>query len=636
MIQLSDFHLQFGPAPLLQGVNLQIPTGTKAGIVGRNGTGKSSLFKCLLGQIQADPRELTIAGADTIAHMAQEVSASDTPCIDYVLAGDEEWQCLSDRIAVIQDDASKGVELAQLLDRFEQIDGYSAKARGEQILMGLGFSESDLTSPVNSFSGGWRMRLNLARALMCPSDILLLDEPTNHLDLDTLYWLEDWLNRYQGTLLLISHDRDFIDNIVGQILSFEQQSIVMYPGNYSAYERQKAERLSQQAAAFKKQQAEIAHIESFIRRFKAKASKAKQAQSRVKMLDRMEMIGPAHVDSPFRFQITANEKLSMPMVSLDRCTLGYGDTQILTHVNMSLNPGDRIGLLGGNGAGKSTLVKALVDGSTVIGGERVTGEHCYVGYFAQHQLEALDENASPLLHLKRIDPKATDQSLRDFLGGFDFKGDRTDEAVGPFSGGEKSRLALALIVYQKPNILLLDEPTNHLDLEMRTALTMALQTFEGAIILVSHDRHLLASSVDSYLLVAEGKVEPYSGDLESYHASLLQPSPALSSARVEQATADTPAVDKKAQRQAAAERRKKLAPITKALKQNETRTERLNEKLAAIEEKLGDPKFYEAENAGELTDLLREQGDLRKGIEELEMLWFELQEQLEELEQGDD
>lgn len=631
MIQLSDFHLQFGPDPLLVGVDLQIPQGTKAGIVGRNGTGKSSLFKALLGEIGTDSKELQIARHLTIAHMAQEVSASAMPSIDYVLAGDQHWQQLTDTIESAQQDASRGVELAKLLDQYEQIDGYTARSRGEQILMGLGFSETDLTSPVQSFSGGWRMRLNLARALMCPSDVLLLDEPTNHLDLDTLYWLEDWLNRYQGTLLLISHDRDFIDNIVGHIYSFQDQSIVAYSGNYSSYERQKAERLSQQAAAFKKQQAEIAHIESFVRRFKAKASKAKQAQSRVKMLDRMERIGPAHIDSPFKFTIAANEKLSMPMVSLDRCTLGYGDTAVLSNVDISLNPGDRIGLLGGNGAGKSTLVKALVDGSTITGGERVTGEHCYVGYFAQHQLEALDSQASPLLHLKRLDPKATDQSLRDFLGGFDFKGERTDEAVGPFSGGEKARLALALIVYKKPNILLLDEPTNHLDLEMRTALTMALQTFEGAIILVSHDRYLLASSVDTYLLVDKGSVSQYKGDLESYHASLLQPAPVLSDARADQPPAPSAVPDKKAQRQAAAEQRKLTAPITKAIKQNETRSERLQEKLEAIEEKLGDTRFYEPENAGELTDLLREQGDLRKAIDELEGLWFELQEQLEAL-----
>jgi len=629
VIQLNDLHLQFGPEPLLQAVNLQVAKGTKAAIVGRNGTGKSSLFKCLLGQLPVDRKELTIPSSYTIAHMAQEVSASSDPCTDYVLAGDANWLHLTREIEKAEAN-NEGTRHASLLDEYQQIDGYSAKARAEQILMGLGFSTSDLSSPVKSFSGGWRMRLNLARALMCPSDLLLLDEPTNHLDLDTLYWLEDWLNRYQGTLLLISHDRDFIDNIVDQVFSFEKQDIVPYTGNYSSYERQKAERLSQQAAAHKKQQEEIAHIESFVRRFKAKASKAKQAQSRMKALDRMELIGPAHVDSPFRFKIEANQKLSMPMVSLDRCSLGYGETHVLANVNLSLNPGDRIGLLGGNGAGKSTLIKALVDGSTLVEGERVTGEHCYVGYFAQHQLEALDDEASPLLHMQRLDPKASDQSLRDFLGGFDFKGDRVDERVGPFSGGEKSRLALALIVYRKPNVLLLDEPTNHLDLEMRTALTMALQTFEGAIILVSHDRHLLASSVDSYLLVADGSVSQYKGDLESYHQSLLQPSPALSSARAEQPKQEQ-GVDKKAQRQAAAELRKLTAPITKAIKQNEQRTERLNEKLADIEEKLGNPKYYEADNAGELTDLLREQGDLRKGIEELEILWFDLQEQLEAL-----
>ena len=516
MISLQQVSLQRGAKVLLEAADLTVHPGQRLGLIGANGSGKSSLFKLLVGDLQVDAGECLIPSQWRIAHMAQEVGHVERSALDYVLDGDTHLRELQAALADAEARAD-GQALAQHYAEMETLDGYSAPARAQQLLYGLGFASGDDGRPVGDFSGGWRIRLNLARALMCPSDLLLLDEPTNHLDLDATLWLEQWLQRYPGTLLIISHDRDFLDNVVKRIVSVEGQGLVGYLGNYSAFERQRAERLSQQQAAYEKQQTRVAEIETFVRRFRAQATKAKQAQSRLKELERMETIAPAHVDSPFHFRLPTSEQMSNPLLNLSQVAIGYGDAPVLKNVELHISPNSRLGLLGPNGAGKSSLVKTLAGNLRTLAGDRVGGEHLSIGYFAQHQLEALDLQASPALHLQRLSPKATEQQLRSFLGGFGFQGDRAFEVIHHFSGGEKARLALALVAWQKPNLLLLDEPTNHLDLEMRHALTVALQGFEGAVILVSHDRHLLRNTVDDYLLVADGKLTAFDGDLDDYH-----------------------------------------------------------------------------------------------------------------------
>ena len=480
------------------------------------------------------------------------------------------------------------------------------------------------------------MRLNLAHTLMCPSDLLLLDEPTNHLDLDAILWLEGWLQQYPGTLLLISHDRDFMDAVVQQIVHFERQKLVLYRGGYTAFERARAERMLQQQQAFEKQQAQRAHMQDFIRRFKAKASKAKQAQSRVKALERMEELAPAHFDSPFSFSFREADKTSATLLSLRQANLGHGDTCILGQVNLQLVPGMRMALLGPNGAGKSTLIKSLSGELPLQDGEVVRGENLAIGYFSQHQLDSLDAKASPLLHLQRIAPQETEQKLRDFLGGFDFRGGRCDEPVVNFSGGEKARLALALIAWQKPNLLLLDEPTNHLDLEMRHALGEALQHFEGAMLLVSHDRHLLKTTVDEFMLVADGKVVPFDGELDDYGRWLqdfrLRQQQAQRNNQGDN-SAQEPRVDRKAQRQAEAAIRKQLAPHRKQADKLEQQLGKTQEQLATIEAQLADNSLYEADAKDRLKQLLAEQAQLRTQSDELEMQWLDSMEQLEALEQ---
>jgi len=548
--------------------------------------------------------------------------------VDYVLDGDLRLRQVQHDLAAAEA-AQDGAAQARLHSELDSADGYTADARARKLLAGLGFTNEQMERQVSDFSGGWRMRLNLAQALMCPSDLLLLDEPTNHLDLDAILWLEDWLKSYQGTLLLISHDRDFLDAVVDHVAHVEQKKITLYRGGYSAFERARAERLAQQQQAYDKQQAQRAHMEKFITRFKAQATKAKQAQSRIKALERMEELSAAHVDSPFDFTFRESTKISSPLMDLSDARLGYGDKAILQKVKLQLTPGARIGLLGPNGAGKSTLIKNLAGELEPLSGRMVRGENTVVGYFAQHQLDSLDAKASPLLHLQRIAPTEREQALRDFLGGFDFRGARLDEPVLNFSGGEKARLALALIAWDKPNLLLLDEPTNHLDLEMRLALTMALQEFSGAVLVVSHDRHLLKSTTDNFLLVADGLVQEFDGDLDDYARWLVDYR--LRNAPASNTPVNVDKTDKKAQRQQAAALRQQLAPHKREADKLEKELGTLHEKLAKIEVALGDSGIYEAANKDKLRDLLADQAKLKSRESELEEAWMEALELLESM-----
>ncbi|MCV6612201.1 MAG: ATP-binding cassette domain-containing protein [Amphritea sp.] len=632
MIQLNQLSLQRGHLRLLDKAQLTIHASQKVGIVGANGVGKSSLFKLILGQLQPDEGDLQLPGNLTITHMAQEVADSDRRAIDYVLDGDQRLRKVQHDLAAAEA-AHDHHRIGELHAELDAIGGYSAESRAHQLLNGLSFTTADAEKAVNTFSGGWRIRLNLAQALMCQSDILLLDEPTNHLDLDATIWLEQWLRSYQGTLLLISHDRDFIDAVATHVVHMYQQKTELYKGGYSDFEKRRAERLAQQQSQYEKQQVRIAEIENFVRRFKAKATKAKQAQSRVKELERMELIAPAHVDSPFSFSFQASDKISFPLLSLDHCQLGYASKTVLDQVRLTLSPGDRIGLLGPNGAGKSTLIKSLTQDLPLVDGLYHAGEHLKIGYFAQHQLEALDLEASPALHIQRISPKASDQEIRNYLGSFDFNGDRALEPVKLFSGGEKARVALALIAWQKPNLLLLDEPTNHLDLEVRHALTLALQSFEGALILVSHDRHLLRNTVDQFLLVANGRVAPFDGDMDDYQRWLSEQRREQNQpVSRERESRSLSAAEKKEQKRLEAERRSALRPLKKAIEKLEQQLDKLTEQLQSIEEQLVDNSLYEESKKDQLKQLLQQQGDLQQQAETVEMEWMEKLEQLEEME----
>ena len=631
MIQLNQLSLQRGHLRLLEKAQLTIHANQKVGIVGANGVGKSSLFKLILGQLQPDEGDLQLPGNLTIAHMAQEVADSDRRAIDYVLDGDQRLREIQQALATAEQNGDHH-RTGEIHAELDAVGGYTAESRAHQLLNGLSFSTADAERPVNTFSGGWRIRLNLAQALMCHSDILLLDEPTNHLDLDATIWLEQWLRSYPGTLLLISHDRDFIDSVASHVVHMHQQKTELYKGGYSDFEVRRAERLAQQQSQFEKQQVRIAEIESFVRRFKAKATKAKQAQSRVKELERMEMIAPAHVDSPFSFSFQASDKISFPLLSLEKCNLGYNDP-ILNSVNLILSPGDRIGLLGPNGAGKSTLIKSLTADLPLLNGVYKAGEHLKIGYFAQHQLEALDLEASPALHIQRISPKATEQEIRNYLGSFDFNGDRALEPVKLFSGGEKARVALALIAWQKPNLLLLDEPTNHLDLEVRHALTLALQSFEGALILVSHDRHLLRNTVDQFVLVANGAVKVFDGDMDDYQQWLSsQRRQQNQSQQPERENRSLSATEKKEQKRLEAERRSALRPLKKAIEKLESQLDKITASLTDVEAQLADISLYEDANKSKLKQLLQTQGELQQSADNTEMEWLDKLEELEELE----
>ncbi|SHK88050.1 ATP-binding cassette domain-containing protein [Halomonas caseinilytica] len=641
MIALRQVSLQRGPQSLLDAADMTLHAGYKAGIVGANGAGKSSLFGLLLGELSPDRGELEMSGGQRIAHMAQEVEALDRSILDYVLDGD---RALRETEAALHEAQARGDahREAELHGAIESLDGYSAPARAAQLLVGLGFGQADLDRPLASFSGGWRMRVNLARTLFTPSDVLLLDEPTNHLDLDALLWLEQWLSRYPGTLLLISHDRDFLDAVCDHIVHFEQRSLVLYRGNYTTFERTRAEKLALQQAEAAKQQARKEEIERFVARFRYKATKARQAQSRLKMLERMGDIAVAHADSPFHFRIPAADKVSHPLLVLDDATLGYrdeaGEKRQLEAVNLALQPGQRIGLLGPNGAGKSTLIKSLTTELPLLAGHRVEGEHLAIGYFAQHQLEGLDLLASPFLHVQRLSPTAPDAEIRRFLGGFGFHGDDVFEEVSRFSGGEKARLALALVAWQRPNLLLLDEPTNHLDLEMREALTEALASFEGAVIVVSHDRHLLRATVDEFWRVADHRVTPFDGDLEDYRAWLKsrleeQRREARAEKAERQVDDATPREDRKASRRAAAELRDKLRPLKRDRDRAERDMEKTQASLEEVEAALADADLYTDDaRKDELNAQLARRGELASQLEELEQRWLAAEEALERLE----
>jgi len=628
---------------LLENVNLTVQPGQRVAIVGANGAGKSSLFKLLLGQLAPEQGSVSLPGGCRIAHMAQEVEASSRSARDFILDGDFELRRLERELAAAEA-RSDDHAIAHVHGELDLHEAWSASRRAEALLRGLGFADSDAERPVSAFSGGWRIRLNLAQALMRPSDLLLLDEPTNHLDLDACLWLENWLRRYPGTLLFISHDRDFMDRVATHLVHFDQKKLVLYTGNYSAFEVQRSERLAQQQAGFERQQARIAEIQRFIDRFKAKATKAKQAQSRVKALERMERIAPAHVDSPFSFEFPMADKVSNPLLSIRHGVAGHGDTAILRDINVTLLPGSRIGLLGPNGAGKSTFMDALRGTGTLLSGERTCGEHLAIGYFAQHQLESLDLDASPFLHLQRLAPKASEQQVRNFLGGFDFHGDEALSPIRSFSGGEKARVALAIIAWQKPNLLLLDEPTNHLDLEMRQALTMALQNFDGAIVVVSHDRHLLRNTVDQFWLVSDGAVQEYDGDLEDYERWLADrrkdddeppKREVVEQAADNKVPAGAPALtadERKARKRQEAELRKKLSPWRKKQGSLEARMDQLQQELAGVEQQLADPAIYGDSAKVKLKELLAQQTGLKRELDDVEAEWLDVSETVEMLE----
>lgn len=629
MLNFKNISLRRGIQVLFSNANFIIHKGQKVGITGANGVGKSSLFAMVRAELQADEGDFSMPPQLEIAHVAQETHALSCSALDYVMDGDNGLRTLQKQLEIAeqQHDGLKQGELHAALDH---INGYTAVARAARLLSGLSFTTAQQHHPVNSFSGGWRMRLNLAQALMCRSDVLLLDEPTNHLDLDAVIWLQEWLMKYQGTLLLISHDRDFLDTITTHIVHIEQQKAEIYTGNYSAFETMRAEKLSQQQSAFEKQQREIIHIQSFINRFKAQATKAKQAQSRIKSLERMEVIAAAHVDSPFNFSFPTPEKMPNQLIQLEDADIGYGDKVIVKKATLTIVPGDRIGLLGPNGAGKSSLIKVLAGDLLSLTGELRKADTLKIGYFAQHQLEQLRLDESPLWHLQKIDPKATEKDLRNFLGGFDFRGDKVSEIVAPFSGGEKARLVLALLVYQNPNLLLLDEPTNHLDLEMRHALSIALQDYQGAMLVVSHDRHLLRSVTDSFLLVANGQMQVFDGDLDDYRVWLSENK--KNSDETPELDTTSLVVSRKDQRKQDAERRQRLKPLLDAVKKAETQVNQYQQQQRHLEQQLADSTLYAENEKQRLKIILEQKTQIDKILAQAESDWITAEENLENAE----
>ncbi len=629
MLALTNIALRRGRKVLIERVSFQIHAGQRMGVIGANGSGKSSLFAMLLGELEPDDGELALDAKDVIAHVAQESPHGSGSAVDYVMDGDHELRSVQASIAAGEADAEKP-DLHLLYERMEAIDGFTAESRASRLLHGLGFAADEYAKPVKEFSGGWRMRLNLARALMCRSDILLLDEPTNHLDLPAILWLERWLKRYEGILLLVSHDRDFLDQICTRIAHIENEAINLFTGNYSQFESLRAEQLSQQQAMYARQQKQIKHIQGYVDRFRYKASKARQAQSRIKMLERMEQIAPAHVDSPFRFHFAEPKKQPQHLLGLTDAAVGYGDDVILDNINLNLSAGDRIGLLGVNGAGKSTLVKALSTGSTLLKGERALSRDTKIGYFAQHQLELLRPEDSPIDHLRDHAPGDREQDHRNYLGRFGFSGERIFEPVAPFSGGEKARLVLALMIRQGPNLLLLDEPTNHLDLEMRQALSVALIEYTGALVVISHDRHLLRSICDELLIVHDGIVDRFNRSLDDYPTWLRE-----QEEKPEQAVAKwqgVPAknVNKKQQRQEQAQRRQRLKPLYDRVRDVEKELASSRLRLIELEGRLADESIYsDPSRKDELTQLVQDQVAAKSTIESLEREWLEASEELE-------
>jgi ATP-binding cassette, subfamily F, member 3 len=629
VIQFKQLTFSRAGKPLVEHASFQLHPGHRVGLTGANGAGKSTLFALLRGELTADEGELLMPPQWVIAHVAQETPALAQSALDYTLDGDEELRLLQTNLANEHHDP---LQLAEWHQRLADIDGYSAEARASALLAGLGFSQAQLSQPVSDFSGGWRMRLNLARALMCRSDLLLLDEPTNHLDIEAVIWLEGWLNAYRGTLLLISHDREFLDNTVNHILHIELQQLTLYRGGYSDFERQRAEKLILQQASYQKQQQHIAHLQKYIDRFRAQATKARQAQSRIKALERMERISAAHVDSPFSFGFRDTGASPDPLLVMNHVSLGYTDKPLVKLGHLAIRPGERIGLLGKNGAGKSTLIKALADSATLLAGERVEGKDLRIGYFAQHQLEQLIASDSPLQHLQRLDLLAREQELLDFLGSFDFRGEMAKTPCGPFSGGEKSRLALAMLIWQRPNLILLDEPTNHLDIEMRHALSMALQAYEGGMVMVSHDRTLLATCCEKFVLVAAGQATVFDGDLEDYKQFLMQ------AAQTENASSQPAAPKQNSYHQQKAERQARQAerrPLLKSLTSLENQLAQLEQEKQVLESRLADSEIYNAEHREALQALLIAQSQNQKQLDAVEMQWLDIHEKLETLPEFD-
>ena len=628
MIIATDLSLARGAKYLIKSSSFTIHPNHKVGLVGANGCGKSSLFASLLGALPADLGNLSMPTSWKIATVKQETPALEQSALDYVMDGDVEFRQLEAKLAQARADDNGTLE-ATIINQIDTINGYSLPARAGELLHGLGFLQEQLVNPVKSFSGGWRMRLNLAQALISRADLLLLDEPTNHLDLDAVIWLQRWLKRFTGTLVLISHDRDFLDDVIGQILHIEHQTAKLYSGNYSAFERQRAEHLAQQDAQYQKQQKEVAHLTSFVDRFRAKASKAKQAQSRLKRLQKLPDLAPAHVDSQFTFSFEQPDTLPYPLLSLAESQCGYSDEAIiLEDVGMTLVPGSRIGLLGRNGAGKSTLIKSLAGDLTLLKGERYCAQDLRVGYFSQHQLEQLHLPSSAIEHITRAKPDLTELQARSFLGRFGFSGDQALDKVGTMSGGEKARLVLALIVLEKPQLLLLDEPTNHLDLEMRQALVLALQDFDGAIILIAHDRYLLESCVDEFYIVANGRVTDFDGDIDDYQQWLNDDK--KQSVKANKVVSE-PQIDKKQQRKEQAELRKKASPLRKQADKFEKLVQQNQDELTTVEAQLADSDIYQTEHKVKLTDLLKRQASLKQNLETNEMQWLDLEEQIEEI-----
>lgn len=631
MLSFSSLSLRRGTRLLIKDATFTLYRGEKVGIVGKNGTGKSSLLSLMLGELQPDAGSFDRPSQLVLAHVAQELDATDQAAIEFVMDGDAELRATERAIARAEAE-NNGVKLGDLYGHYAALGGYDARSRAGRLLHGLGFSPEDESRAIRAFSGGWRVRLNVAQALMCRSDLLLLDEPTNHLDLDAVIWLEEWLRNYPGTLLMIAHDREFLDRTVGRIVHIEQGTARIYTGNYSKFEEQRAEQLAQQQAMYERQQREISHMMGFVERFRAKASKARQAQSRIKALERMQRIAPAHVDSEFEFAFLPPEKLPQPLLTIENQSAGYGDRVVLNSLNMTIAPGSRIALLGRNGAGKSTLMKLLAGELTALAGHRTEARDLRIGYFAQHQLEQLSVQESPLAHLKRLGGKAaaraTEQELRSFLGKFGFSGDRVFEPVGPFSGGEKARLVLALVSYMRPNLLLLDEPTNHLDLEMRQALAVALQDFDAAVILVSHDRHLLRAVADELVMVDQGQANPFDGDLDDYARWFTT----REQEEEQQLTAQSPAntaEQKKQRKREEAEKRNRLSGLRAEIARIEKEVEKLQSERLAVEAALATPDIYLEESRPRLRQLLDSQTRIKRQLDAAESAWLENTEKLE-------
>ena len=614
MLSFNNLSLRRGSNLLFEGVSFTVHKNNKIGLVGSNGSGKTSLFKMILGEFDSDEGEFKHPPNLKIACLAQEVPGTSQQALEYVISGDEVLLEIKNSIEKAESEEDYG-SLGELHARFEDHDGFTAQSRAEQLLVGLGFSESEFSKPLKDFSGGWRVRLNLAKTLMQPADLLLLDEPTNHLDLDAIIWLGNWIKSFKGAMLLISHDREFLDECVESIVHIHNGTVELYKGNYSQFEIRKAAKLAEIESNYNKQQREISHMQDFVRRFKAKATKARQAQSRIKALERMELIAPAHIDSPFQFSIPETEKISNPLITLENANLGYTDP-VINNVKVAFRPGDRIGLLGVNGAGKSTFVKSLKGDLELLEGQKIEGKNLKIGYFSQHQVDDLMLDKSPIDHLVKVEEKASESEIRKFLGGFNFRGDKAKENIKNFSGGEKARLALSVIAFQKPNLLLMDEPTNHLDMDMRQALTVALQDFSGAIVLISHDRHLLANTVDEFLIINEGKIERFNGDLLDYRKMILN-KPAKGSFNLSEENTNL-VKDKKDHKKI----KTQILSIEKTLK-------RLNRKLTETQEMLNSPELYNDSEKINLHDLLRDQVNLEAEIQTTEQEWFDLNEELE-------